>query len=81
MRTLLTVGLVAAGFLSGGCHHVLHHALWHHHHGVVHHSRPAVVVRSEPVRVVTPKKKVLLPHEILAQRHKEHMRWLRGDDD
>ena len=85
MRTLLLVGLAAAGIAAGGCRHVVHHALWHHHrpHVVVHHPRSVVVVKPRPApepRVVTPKKKVLLPHEILAQRHKEHMKWLTGGD-
>jgi hypothetical protein len=86
MRTLLITGLVAVGALTGGCHHIVAHHLLHHHHPrvVVHHPRPVVVVKPAPkpapVRVVTERKKVLLPHEFLAERHKEHMRWLKGGD-
>jgi len=75
-------------------HHRMHHRLHgsHHHSRTVVRSEPRrVVVRPKPVVVVrpaepsaprestAPKKKVLLPHEWLAKRHRAHMDALKGD--
>ena len=70
-------------------HELMHHRIGHHPHVTVVHRPPVyrsetvvyrepaptrtVVVRPAPVRTVRPP----LPHEILAERHKDHMKTLK----